>query len=204
MYPKYKKALSPDGHITTLICENSADQIVLLQPVAAAHKEGYEVHITQVNSTDELKARIGGAVFDCPPEEYNETLFNVWGFDGSNIYRANSTESAVNNDNIGNDATQNHGAQSQSEPQNDNTEPNISPGSITEGATERGQTGNEDVGSPIGSNGSGSPDVPSVEGAETSGTEPDAIAGTSDGNVGNADQPSADASTEGDGTQNAA
>lgn len=88
MYPKYLKAVDPDGNATALIYQENEDKIIILQPVAATNRPGYEVDIFQAVSSADVKAHIGGRVFDCPPDEYNEILFSMWGFDGSKIYRA--------------------------------------------------------------------------------------------------------------------
>lgn len=90
---QYKKSVDMDGNITSLFFQEIG-RIVIFQPVAATNGQGYEVNITQVSSNDELKAYIGGAVYDCAPEDWNETLFVKWGFSGSNIYAQERKENA--------------------------------------------------------------------------------------------------------------
>lgn len=87
-FPAYLKAVDPDGHTVALICHEDEGKTIILQPVTATDRMGYEVNIRQVRGEDELKAQIGGLIVDVSPEEYNETLFTTWGFDGSSVYRA--------------------------------------------------------------------------------------------------------------------
>jgi len=117
---QYLKAVDPDGNTTTLIYRETHDKIILLQPVALVDAQGYEVQITQVSNDDEMQARIGGLIVPAADDDYNNTLFNVWGFDGSNIYRATSNEGETQNDDIQNNLDQ----------QNSNTETEAQPAPV--------------------------------------------------------------------------
>lgn len=205
MYPKYMKSVNPDGNTTSLICQESEDKIILLQPVASANRQGYEVNITQVVSNDELKARIGGQVFSCSDDEYNETLFDTWGFDGSNIYRAKGD--------AGDNSTANDGSAPQVEGEQQSGDAGINTdasgssdnglGSVTdiqadtnpeiEGRSGSSDDANEQPSNSDAVHNEGNEAV--GEGPGTSGDEPQPIAGTSDGDPATANDGNGDPAT---------
>lgn len=114
---QYLKAVDPDGNTTTLICRETHDKIILLQPVALVDAQGYEVQITQVSNDDEMQARIGSLIVPATDDDYNNTLFNVWGFDGSSIYRATANEGETQNADIQNNLDQqNPGTETEAQP----------------------------------------------------------------------------------------
>ena len=200
------KSVDPDGNTTSLICKESEDKIIILQPVAASNRVGYEVNIAQVSSNDDLKAGIGGHIFPCDAEEYNDTLFSTWGFDGSNVYRAGEkTETETEGENNDN-GTANDGSASQveSEQQSGNAGTNGSeetdagnseqdPGADapsdvqtdpipeSEGQSGSSDDANEQPSNPDAGHNEGNEAV--GEGAGTSVDEPQSDAGTSNGDL---------------------
>jgi len=86
----YKKAIDLDGEAVALIHYETAEKIITLSPVVVAGKEKFEVDIRQFSSETEMKAYIPVRIVDCSDEDWNTTLFGLWGFDGSSVYRAPS------------------------------------------------------------------------------------------------------------------
>lgn len=217
-YPTYKKAVDPDGNTVALICKESETKIVVLQPVAASNRDGFEVNIAQVSNDDELKSIMGGQIFPCGSEEYNDTLFSTWGFDGSNVYRAGEkSETATEGETNDNGAT-NDGSASQVESEQQSGDASVNTdasGSSNNGlgsqsetvagsdvsananAESEGQSGSDNAGNDDTANQIASTeqvaDAP-VKSAGSNDNEPEPVAGTSDGDTGS------DAAKDSDGS----
>ena len=164
-YPEYLKSIDPDGNTSALICKEKEGKIIVLQPVTVHNKTTPEVQIRQVPNEDELKAIIGGLVVPCSSDDYNETLFTKWAFDGSNVYRAQEGQ-----DNV---------ATSEQQPAA-GSELTDNPANETDGSTAPVEPGNADGNDAIDNAASGAVEL--GEGAEPSNAEPVVDAGTSDGN----------------------
>lgn len=201
----YKKSVDQNGNITSLIFQEGDDKIIVMQPViSVSNPSGYAVSVVQVRSNDELRAQIGGNVSECDPEEYNETLFKKWGFDGSSIYRASvpvpETKGEPHGDNLQSHPGTPKGEQGQQQsaatPANENGSSTI--GSEQETGTNagtdipadtstkvEGQGGSSNDADEQSSNadaGNQSPNEAVAEGSGTSNDEPKSDAGTGNAN----------------------
>jgi len=100
-FPFFAQASSPDGDAIALILAKSEKSFIVLSPVAKTNSLGYEVDIKEFETGEDVENYLGTSeIFRITPRVYNDTLYNVWGFDGSEIYRAvESEESNANNTN---------------------------------------------------------------------------------------------------------
>ncbi len=97
-FSKYFAAVDPNGNIVVLI--NSKDDVdcnILFSPIANPNG-GVSVDVNEY-SNNALSEKIGAQIVPISAEKYNETLFNDWGFDGSEIYRAQAEEKNADEEN---------------------------------------------------------------------------------------------------------
>lgn len=186
----YKKSVDQNGNITSLIFQEGDDKIIVMQPVnSVSNPSGYAVSVVQVRSNDELKAQIGGNLSECDPEEYNETLFNKWGFDGSSIYRASVPVPETKGEPHGDNLQSNPGT------------PKVEQGQQQSTATPANENGSNPIGSEHETDANAGTDIPAdatAQGEGQSGSVNDADEQSSNTDAGN--QQGSESVGEGSGT----
>ena len=87
-YPSYFQSSSVDGDPIALIVAFAATSFCILTPVARPDQNGFEVSVNEVDSLDGVKSQVGGRIVPLDVASYNETLYEKWGYDGSDRYKA--------------------------------------------------------------------------------------------------------------------
>lgn len=193
----YYKKTDFDGNTMALISNKAEIYIVFHQIISNL---GKAVNLVQVNGYEALCDYLSVYVPLEPitPKEFNETLFDKWGFDGSNSFRATEGESQ-NDDNTG--RLDGSTKAIDSEPEQSLGETTVTVGAVdqsgdaeellhdadvaVEGESGPGDAGNDSSGTqsgPVDGN-----DADALESTGVIGNEPDTIVRGSDDNGGGED-----------------